>query len=117
MFYDLYTMVDNEPVLVVQSGERNRFYLCADGHIANEASGGAASSIFAYSILENEGTTLTLTESVIYDGNYDEQNPWFYSVTSRDDPEQAVSISKEEAEEIRNKYMYSDIGATSVSQM
>ena len=46
-FYDLYTLVDGEPVHVVSSGERYRYYLRRDGQIGYQGSGGAAYSYAA----------------------------------------------------------------------
>ena len=33
MFYDLYTIVNDQRALVVSSGERDRYYLCVDGTV------------------------------------------------------------------------------------
>lgn len=117
MFYDLYTKENGMPVLVIQSAERSRYYLCDNGTIANEASGGSRSNIYAYYTLEDAKTTLTLLESVIGDGYYDEQNPWFYSTTSRDNPEEAVHISSEEADAIINQYTYANIQNIPLSEL
>ena len=45
---DLYTIKDGAASRVFTSGERDRYYLCADGTIANEASASAFESHFRY---------------------------------------------------------------------
>lgn len=62
--YDLYTIADGEVVHIFDGWARNRYYLCENGCIANESSGGAAYSTYAY--YTYEGTELTLVEAVIY---------------------------------------------------
>lgn len=104
IIYDIYTVSDGELVHVLNGWERNRYYLCENGMIANEGSSGAANSSYSYFTVES--SALRLVESVIYDGTRDAGNPWFYSTESEDDAENAESISEEKAAEIRDKYVY-----------
>ena len=46
MVYDLYTLVDGQPVQLACSQARSRYYLRADGSLLNEGSNGAGNSIF-----------------------------------------------------------------------
>lgn len=102
--YDIYTVSDGKLVHVLDGWEWNRYYLCSNGMIANEGSGGAANSNYSYYTFD--GLKLNLVESVIYDAAKDADNPWFYSKKSGYDAENANPISEGKAEEIRGKYVY-----------
>lgn len=106
MFYDLYTMIDGQRVLVKSSGERDRYYLCQDQTIANEGSGGAVLSVWGY--YDFVSGQLQLKESVFMDGNTHPENPWFYTTTAFFE-DYSNPISDEEAENIINKYTYETI--------
>lgn len=102
--YDLYTISDGKLVHVFDGGERNIYYICENGMIANEGAGGASSSVDAYYIFE--GTELRLVEAVIYDGWQDSEHPWFYSTQDAYYTENAEPISEEQARTIMEKYVY-----------
>ncbi|MDO4340426.1 MAG: lysozyme inhibitor LprI family protein [Eubacteriales bacterium] len=106
MFYDLYTFAGKEPVLLASSSERDRYYLCEDYTIANEGSGSAQTSAFGYYLLD--GSELTLKEAVMYDGDYDAQNPWFYS-TENSWEDHRYPIEEYVADGIRKKYEHTAI--------
>ncbi len=106
VIYDIYTVSEGELVHVLNGWDRNRYYLCENGMIANEGSGGAAHSNYAYFTFD--GASLHLAEAVIYDGDKDRENPWFYSEESQYDAEYAEPISAERAAEIINQYVYCD---------
>lgn len=110
MFFDMYTIVNDEVVLVTSSGERDRYYLCEDYTIANEASGGAESSMHAYYNL-TDNKKLELIEVVVYDGIcYDKENPWFYSTTGLSEEDYNTNpITEDTAIEIKDKYEYMKI--------
>ena len=52
LIYDLYTIMDGNVVCLASSGERDRYYLCADQFIVNEGSSGAADSVYGFYRLE-----------------------------------------------------------------
>ncbi|MBD5533461.1 MAG: hypothetical protein HDQ98_14895 [Lachnospiraceae bacterium] len=106
VIYDIYTVFEGELVHVLDGWDRNRYYLCENGMIANEGSSGAAHSNYAYFTFD--GVELHLAEAVIYDGDKDRENPWFYSAESEYDAEYAEPISAERATEIINQYVYCD---------
>ena len=114
MFYDLYTLKDDTAVRVVQSGERDRYYLCTDNTIANEGSGGAEISSSSY--YRMEGTELVLKESVLYDGTYDPVNPWFYSTTDTAG-DHSTPVSESEANAVRDRYEYAQVEFTPFSSV
>lgn len=105
--YDLYTVSDGELVHVFSGGERDRYYFCENGMIANEGADGACLFQYTYHIFE--GTELHLVEAVLYNGwDDDRDDPWFYSTQtdSAYDTENAEPVSGELAETIMEKYVY-----------
>ena len=112
MFYDLYTMEDGNLVQIITSGERDRDSLCEDNTIANEGSGSAWTSSYAYYDLV--GNQLYIKELVRFDAYYDENNPWFYSATG-DWSDYSSPITEEAANSIINSYEYREIPYISLS--
>lgn len=110
VIYNIYTIVDGQMVRVICGWDRNRYYLCDNGLIANEGSNGASSSM--YTFYSYSGAELELQEAVIYDGYKDAENPWFYS-TESEDVNQASNITGDEAGEIIGSYNYEKIDFTS----
>lgn len=110
VIYNIYTIADGQMVKVICGWDRNRYYLCDNGLIANEGSNGASSSIYRF--YSYSGTELELQEAVIYDGYKDAENPWFYS-TESEDVNQASNITGDEAGEIIGSYNYEKIDFTS----
>ena len=71
---------EGDPVMVAQSGSRNRYYLQyaeEDNawYVANEGSNGAANSATYYLML-NEGK-FEVMQGIVFDAAADEENPWF----------------------------------------
>jgi len=111
VIYDVFTMTDGKMIRVLSGRERDRFYLTDKGTcvFANEGSGGASNSFYAYIDYSDEG--LELIESVIYDSWKDEEHPWFYSNESIS-AEGADSINEETAKDIIASYKYQEIEFT-----
>lgn len=107
VIYDIYTVSDGALVHVLDGWERNRYFLCVNGMIANEGSSGAGNSNYVYFTFD--GSKLNLVEAVIYDGMRDADHPWFYSTESEDDAGNAEPISEEQANEIMGKYAYDQL--------
>lgn len=112
-FFDLYTQVDGQPVLVAASSERDRYYLCQNGMIANEGSSGADDSFCGYYEIDPATGELRIIETVLYQGFYQDAGPWFYTTlqpweASVYDGSQA-EISEAEATEIMERYSYAYI--------
>lgn len=103
--YDIYTVWEGKLIHVLNGWERNRYYLCENGRIANEGSNGAADSSWTY--FSFDGEKLILQEAVIYNEEKDQENPWFYCAGPECDLEKAIAISEEKGAEIRGKYTYS----------
>ena len=75
MFFDMYTIVEGQRVLVASSGERDRYYVCEDYTIANEGSGGASNFVWNY--YEFVSGQLELKEGVFFDAYTHPEIPGF----------------------------------------
>ena len=78
--FEIWTLVDGEPVMLAQGGSRNRYvlqYVEEDRmwYVVNEASNGAANSATYYLML-NEGE-FEVVQGIVLDALADEENPWF----------------------------------------
>ncbi len=106
VIYDLYTIDDGELVHVFDGGERNRYYLCENGMIANEGSSSAFTGGYAYYVFE--GAELHLAEAVLFNDRESPDNPWFYSTKTDDyyELENAEPINEDQAWEIIEGYVY-----------
>lgn len=112
-FFDLYTLVDGQPSLVINSGERDQYYLCNDGYIMNEGSDSASTDYCTYYGIDIYGN-LALAEAVIYDDEVETEGPWFYSVTGLE-PADRSPISEQVAQQIINKHTCASIEFTPFS--
>lgn len=95
--YDIYTVVDKVPTLVVSGTSRNRYYGLEYGDIANAFSGGADENGIHVFLIEPGTANLYHQYSVKYDAYTDEKNPWF--VNYEDDDESWEKITEEEYNE------------------
>ncbi len=107
IIYDIYTISDGELIHVLDGWERNRYFLCENGIIANEGSGSAFDSTNSYFTFQ--GAELQLIESVIWN-----EDPWgndiyYYTTESEYDTENAEIISKEQADATKGKYVFEQI--------
>ena len=78
--FEIWTLVDGEPVMLAQGGSRNRYvleYVEEDNmwYVVNEASNSAFSHATYYLML-NEGK-LEVVQGIVFDASADEKNPWF----------------------------------------
>ncbi len=109
IIYDIFAMKDGKVVHVLDGWERNRFYLCTDGTIANEGSGGAAYSSWAYyNIKDGEKTII---ETVFTDADENMQGHWYHSDKEPYEDE-SNEITEDEAMKIIQKYTYQKLEFT-----
>ena len=78
--FEIWTLVDGEPVMIAQGGSRNRYvlkYVEEDNmwYVVNEGSSSAFNHATHYLML-NEGK-LEVMQGIVFDASADEQNPWF----------------------------------------
>lgn len=102
--YDMFTIRDGKLLHVFKGWGRNRYYLCGDGIIANERSGGAASN--SHEIYRYSNGELQLIEGVDWDngkGTYYESEGKTYDITNSE---------KDYEMEFFEKYPYKKINFT-----
>ncbi len=103
---DVYTIRNDEIVLILNSGERSQLYYCGDSIFYWSGSSGAASSeIGLYKIDSGYATVL----EVIYTEPEDEfdgnsETLFYYSTISAYEPENATIISADEFQEKSNEF-------------
>lgn len=73
MIFVLYTLEDEQPAVLAESGERDRWYYAGEGRLYNEGSSGAAESRFALCAADR---TLAYLDAVEYDGLENPDEPW-----------------------------------------
>ena len=78
--FEIWTLVEGEPVMVAQSGSRNRYYLQyaeedSAWYVAYEGSNGAANSGTYYLMLIDG--KFEVMQGIVFDALADEANPWF----------------------------------------
>ena len=115
MFFDLFTIEDNVAKRVVSSTERSRFYLCENGILANEGSGGAFLTQWGYYYFDGD-TNLTHIESIVYDADFSPESPWFMCRNENDDgtlffftEESYIPTTEAEAKTQIGSYHYREI--------
>ncbi len=109
--FEIWTLVNGEPVLLAQSNSDNRYLLqYAEAeqawYVVNEASINIASDATYYLKL-NKGA-LQIVQGVVFDAFYDEENPWFLTHDLDWDVSNDTPIDGESAAEIleSNRQLY-----------
>lgn len=101
VIYDIYAMEADSGILVARSGEHRMYSLCSDNTILYSVFGGSMSSACYFYTFNGE--MLELKEGILYDGESDEENPWFY-ITIEMGEEHSEPISEDTANMIQNSY-------------
>ena len=109
IIYDLFTMKDGKLIHVFDGWERNRFYMCEDGTIANEGSSGAAYSSWAY--YNYKDGKIEIIESVFTDLKNETEGVWYYS-DKEPYEDKSKEITEDEGWDIVNKYAYQKLEFT-----
>ena len=109
--FEIWTLVDGEPVMLAQGGSRNRDvleYVEEDNmwYVVNEGSSSAFSHATYYLML-NEGK-LEVIQGIVFDAFADEQNPWFLTYDMDWDVSNDEPIDEETANAIleSNRKLY-----------
>lgn len=90
--YDIYTMVDGAPELVVSGSARDRYYMYDNYFLVNEYSGGAMENGKSVYDISPNTTELVLQWATKYDAYENEEQPWFISY----DGEEWENVTEEE---------------------
>ena len=93
---ELYALENGNVTKVFSSGERDRYYLCSDSMIANEASSSAYDSYYAY--YDYTDGALRLREKIGFDMAANRTDPWYREAA---DSSRSV-IQEEEAISLTN---------------
>ena len=94
--YDVYTIAEREPALVVSGTSRDSYRAMEYGGIANVFSGGAAENGVRVYIIDPGTNKLNYQYGVKYDAYTDENAPWYVNDTSADDDDKWVPASEED---------------------
>jgi len=100
VIYDLYTLSDGAVVRVLDGWERNRYYLCENGRIANEWSNSAFE--WGYCFYSYQDGQLTLEETLEAHISNDNKRAWFYAA-GEEDPQ---TISEDQVQALLDQYQY-----------
>ena len=112
VIFNIYRLDGAKAVRVVDGWNRSRWYLCADGSLANEGSSSAFES--SYSYYRYTSGELQHLETLLYLDDGSGSSPWRYSVTadhyvSSDD---FRSVTEAEATAVMDKYTYEPLPFT-----
>lgn len=107
VIFNIYRLDGAKAVRVVDGWDRSRWYLCADGSLANEGSDGASEGTFSYYRYEN-GALRHLETLISLDG-------WLYSDTTDHyvGGKGFRSVTEAEAAAVMDKYTYEPLSFTS----
>ena len=114
VIFNIFTLKDGEMYTVANGWDRNRFYLCTDGTIANEGSGGAFNSSWTYYTLS--GTELQVIESVFTDAKDPAADISWFSSDSEAYGDDGKEITEEEARKIIDGHTYEKLEFTSFAE-
>ncbi|MCR4589654.1 MAG: hypothetical protein K5668_02395 [Lachnospiraceae bacterium] len=108
--YQAYTLKKGKPVILIDGGERDCYYLCVDGSsIFREGSSGASDGFFFSYVLDPEADRLRMVEGLLYDENADKNKPWFFVQTDDFDASMGQPVSEEDFNMLMDGFV-SDIG-------
>lgn len=107
VIFNIYRLDGAKAVRVVDGWNRSRWYLCADGSLANEGSDGASEGTYSYYRYEN-GALRHLETLISLDG-------WLYSDTTDHyvGGKGFRSVTEAEAAAVMDKYTYEPLSFTS----
>ena len=112
VIFNIYRLDGAKAVRVVDGWNRNRWYLCTDGSLANEGSSSAFES--SYSYYRYTSGELQHLETLLYLDDGSGSSPWRYSVTA----DQYVnsgdfhSVTEAEATVVMDKYTHETLAFT-----
>ena len=112
--FEIWTLVDGEPVMLAQGGSRNRYCLQFSEednawYVANEGSNSAA-NYGTYYLMLIDGK-LEVTQGIVFDAMADEANPWFMAYDLDWDVSNDEPIDEEMANAIleNNRGLYTSL--------
>ena len=112
VIFDIYRSGGTRAVRVVNGWNRNRWYLCTDGSLANEGSSSAFES--SYSYYRYTSGELQHLETLLYLDDGSGGSPWRYSVTTNQyvNSGDFHSVTEAEATAVMDKYTHETLAFT-----
>ena len=112
VIFNIYRSGGTRAVRVVNGWNRNRWYLCTDGSLANEGSSSAFES--SYSYYRYTSGELQHLETLLYLDDGSGGSPWRYSVTTDQyvNSGDFYSVTKAEATAVMDKYTHETLAFT-----
>jgi len=102
--YAMFTLNgQNEPVQLIDAGERNSFYLEPDNCFVNFGSGSAYSGVYRILMMNPKGN-LYLHCAMLYDFSQDADEPWYYTTDDDWDTSNDKKMSTASAEKAIRAY-------------
>ena len=105
LVFEIWTLKNDEPVMVAQSGARNRYYLQYAEEdnlwsVANEAENGAANrAVYYLQLIEGE---FEVMQGIVFDAAANEKAPWFMAYDLDWDISNDTPIDEDTANAIMN---------------
>ena len=105
LVFEIWALKDDEPVMLVQSGSHNRYYLQYAEEddlwsVAYEAENGAANhAVYYLQLVDGE---FTVTQGIIFDALANEESPWFMTYDLDWDVSNDTPIDEETANSVMN---------------
>lgn len=103
IIYDIYTMVNRKPQLVLSGDNINKYFICADNFICNENSSDKNKNRLIVFGLDSNSTRLYPKIIFTYDANANKKEPWFISYNFTGKKE---NVSAKTYKERKNIYKY-----------
>lgn len=94
--YAMYTLKDDEPVCVINSGERDTFQLLTGSKYYNVRTSDAEHAVFA--MYAFYGGEMVFHDALVYDGTSEQGTPWFKTTDETLNPDNLMAYSPEDAE-------------------
>ena len=112
VIFNIYRSGGTRAVRVVNGWNRNRWYLCTDGSLANEGSSSAFES--SYSYYRYTSGELQHLETLLYLDDGSGGSPWRYSVTTDQyvNSDDFHSVTEAEATAVMDKYTHETLAFT-----
>lgn len=115
--YQIFTVKEGTRRLIIEGGERDRFYLGKDDTVYNEGSGSATSYVLFHYKMEGPYMAMYPIDGVLYDGSFPAPGPYFSSERCLWDASKATPVDQSafDAYVSKAESNYADIRYTPLS--
>ena len=106
-FNALYTLVGDEPELLLERGEISMLFICSDGTVGMHSNSGDSAETWDYYTLPEGGNKLVIRERIGFDSElYKDENTWYRNSQNPLEHTGDELISQEEAMSLVDRYDY-----------